>query len=56
MRLALERHDEIIEEAVKQHSGDIFAESGDGVSTVFHSPVAALQAAVDGQRALQAEP
>lgn len=55
MRLALERHDEIIEQAVRKNGGDLFAESGDGGSTAFHSPLAAIQTSLDAQRALQQE-
>src|SRR5579862_104565 len=54
MRSALARHDTILREAVVTHGGHIFKTVGDGFCAVFETAPAAVAAAVDGQRSLQA--
>ena len=56
MRAALERHDAILREAIDAHGGFVFSTAGDAFSVSFHTPGDAVGAALDAQRALQAEP
>jgi predicted ATPase/class 3 adenylate cyclase len=56
MRAALARHDALLREAIKAHDGYVFKTVGDQFCVVFNRPTDALAAALDGQRALQAEP
>lgn len=56
MAHSLERHDEILESAVRQHRGLVVKHLGDGLLAVFESAADAVQAAVVGQRGLAAEP
>src|SRR4051812_31652251 len=51
-RAALARHDALIRQAVAGHHGVIFQTRGDGFCAAFSSPVDAMQAALDAQRAL----
>jgi predicted ATPase len=53
MRVALETHNQVLREAVKTHSGQVFSYTGDGMCTVFTSPRSAVDAAVAAQRALE---
>lgn len=53
---AIARHHELLSAAVTQAGGVVFETVGDAVFAAFADPVAAVRAAVDGQRALQAEP
>jgi predicted ATPase/class 3 adenylate cyclase len=53
MRAALVAHDEVFREAIEAHSGFLFKHTGDGVCAAFNSPKAAVDAAVDAQRALE---
>jgi predicted ATPase/class 3 adenylate cyclase len=53
MRAALAAHDEVLRSAIEAHKGFIFKHTGDGVCAAFNSPKAAVDAAVDAQRALQ---
>src|SRR5438874_346494 len=55
MRCALARHDSLLTTAIQNHGGCIFKTVGDGFCVVFSSAIDALMAAVDAQRALQAE-
>ena len=55
-RAALARHDAIVQHAVDPHGGVIFQHRGDGFSAAFASPAEGTLAALDAQRALQAEP
>jgi predicted ATPase/class 3 adenylate cyclase len=56
MRSALERHNAILGEAIRAHSGYHFKTIGDAYQAAFADPVAAVAACVDAQRALAAEP
>ena len=56
MRDALARHDEILRDAVQSHGGHVVKNLGDGVFAVFAAAHDGVAAAVDGQRALEAEP
>ena len=53
MRVALELHDALVQGVVAGFGGVVFNHTGDGVTTVFETTDAAVQAAVDLQRALQ---
>ena len=55
METALARHDAILRDAVDGHDGLVFSTGGDGVAAVFGRSVDAVAAAVQAQRALQAE-
>jgi predicted ATPase len=52
MRVALEDHNQVLREAVEANDGTVFNYTGDGMCAVFASPRAAVDAAVDAQRAL----
>jgi predicted ATPase/class 3 adenylate cyclase len=56
MKGAMERHDEILRDAVKGAGGRVVKITGDGLMAVFGSPSAAAAAALEAQRALQREP
>ncbi|MDQ5851070.1 MAG: adenylate/guanylate cyclase domain-containing protein [Chloroflexota bacterium] len=56
MQAALARHDTILRDAIETHSGVVFKTVGDAFYAVYASPLDALQAALAGQQALQAEP
>ena len=49
------RHDEILRAAVAQNNGHVFQVIGDAVCAAFHNAGAAIRAAIDAQRNLQAE-
>jgi class 3 adenylate cyclase len=53
MRTALLAHDEVLRTSIEKHEGYLFSHTGDGVVAAFASPKAAVDAAVDAQRALQ---
>jgi predicted ATPase/class 3 adenylate cyclase len=53
MRVALETHNQVLRQAVKTHSGQVFNYTGDGMCAVFSSPHSAVDAAVDAQRVLE---
>jgi predicted ATPase/class 3 adenylate cyclase len=55
MREAVARHDALLQAAVAGNQGHVVKMLGDGLHAVFASVQDALQAAVTGQRALQAE-
>ncbi|WP_082663414.1 adenylate/guanylate cyclase domain-containing protein [Sinorhizobium sp. Sb3] len=55
MQEALERHDELLYEAIGSRGGHVFKTVGDSFHTVFSSPIAAVTAALAAQRALTAE-
>jgi predicted ATPase/class 3 adenylate cyclase len=52
----LDRHHEILREAIAAHGGTIVRTEGDAVFAVFPEAGAAVEAAVEGQRRLVAEP
>jgi class 3 adenylate cyclase len=56
MKGALARHDGILRDAVESHSGQVVKATGDGVHAVFGRAQDAVAAAVEAQRALNAEP
>jgi predicted ATPase/class 3 adenylate cyclase len=56
MKGAMERHDEILRDAVNGAGGRVVKITGDGLMAVFGSPSAAAAAALEAQRALQREP
>ena len=55
MNVALARHHAIVLRSIEAHSGSVFTTGGDGFGVAFASPVAAIGAAVDAQRVLNAE-
>jgi predicted ATPase/class 3 adenylate cyclase/DNA-binding winged helix-turn-helix (wHTH) protein len=55
MAEAVERHDEIVGSAVERNGGHIFSSAGDGFAAVFDRAESAVDAAVEAQRALQAQ-
>ena len=55
MSLALARHDELLQWAVKEAGGTVFKHTGDGVCAAFPAASGAVAAALEAQRALQAE-
>src|SRR5688572_11422325 len=56
MTAVLQRHEEILRDAVVAADGTVVKETGDGVMAAFPSASAALAAAIAGQRALLGEP
>src|SRR4029079_2357475 len=56
MRDALARHDQILHDAVTSHGGHVVKDLGDGVFVLCAAAHDGVAAAVDGQRALEAEP
>ena len=56
MKGAMERHDEILRDAVNGAGGRVIKITGDGLMAVFGSPSAAATAALEAQRALRREP
>ncbi len=56
MTAVLQRHEEILRDAVAAADGTVVKETGDGVMAAFPSASAALAAAIAGQRALLGEP
>ena len=55
MPVLLSRHNEILRQAIENHNGFVFQIVGDSFSAAFHDPSDALNAAMDGQRALAME-
>ncbi len=53
MRAALAAHDEVLRSAIEAHGGFVFSHTGDGFVAAFASPMSAVNAAIDAQRALQ---
>ena len=51
--LALAAHDEVLRSAIEAHGGFVFSHTGDGFVAAFASPMSAVNAAIDAQRALQ---
>jgi len=56
MRWATERHNALLREAIAAHGGDTFRVVGDAFCVAFFDADSALLAAIDGQRALSAQP
>ncbi|MEO8346217.1 MAG: tetratricopeptide repeat protein [Betaproteobacteria bacterium] len=55
MGVSLARHDMLVREAIGRYDGRVFATGGDAFCAAFHTPLAALAAALDAQRALANE-
>ena len=55
MKEALEKHNLLVTEAIRRHSGNIYLTAGDAFLAVFESPLDALQAAIGIQLALNQE-
>jgi len=55
MRLALARHDSLLEQAITQHNGHVFKTVGDAFCAAFAAPLDALAAALVAQQSLQQE-
>jgi predicted ATPase/class 3 adenylate cyclase len=55
MRLALARHDALLRQAIENHGGHVFKTMGDQFCAAFAAAPNALGAALEAQRALQAE-
>src|SRR6478672_11942620 len=53
MRVALSRHDELLQRVVEGFGGHLFNHTGDGVCAAFTSPGHAVDAAVESQRQLE---
>jgi class 3 adenylate cyclase len=53
MRAALMAHDEVLRSSIEAHDGFLFSHTGDGVVAAGASPKAAVDAAVDAQRAVK---
>jgi predicted ATPase len=53
MRAALAAHDRVLRQAIEAHGGFMFKHTGDGMCAAFASPRAAVDAAIDAQRALE---
>jgi excinuclease ABC subunit B len=56
MKVALRRHNDIVQAAIEGHTGYIFKTMGDAFCAAFASAPEALSAAVEVQRSLHAEP
>src|SRR5438105_4099553 len=56
MRAAVERHDAILRQAIEANGGHVFRTEGDAFRAAFTTAAQALQAALDAQRTLFAEP
>src|SRR5207302_1737726 len=55
MSAVLTRHDAILRTSIEQHGGYIFKTVGDAFYAAFPTPISALEAALDTQRALLAD-
>jgi predicted ATPase len=53
MRMALSKHDRMLQTAIESHDGFIFSRTGDGMVAAFASPRCAVDAAMAAQRALE---
>ncbi len=53
MRVALAAHDDVLRAAIEARGGWLFKNTGDGVCAAFASARAAVDAAIDAQRALE---
>jgi predicted ATPase/class 3 adenylate cyclase len=55
MPVLLARHNQIMNHAIEAHDGHVFQVVGDSFAAAFHTPIMALNAAVDAQRNLYLE-
>jgi predicted ATPase/class 3 adenylate cyclase len=56
MRVSLERHDDLVRDAIERCGGRVFKTVGDGFCAAFADASSALEAAIRAQRAMAAEP
>jgi class 3 adenylate cyclase len=56
MKAALARHDSLLREVIESRRGNVVKTTGDGVHAVFSMADDAVNAAVEAQRAIAAEP
>src|SRR5689334_24328381 len=56
MPVLLARHHEILHQSIQAHNGYVFQIVGDSFAAAFHAASDALNAALNAQRILQAEP
>lgn len=50
--LAIEAHDQIVEDAIGRHDGFVFARGGDSFCAAFARPSSAIRSAIEAQRTL----
>jgi predicted ATPase/class 3 adenylate cyclase len=55
MKAAIAHHDALMRAAIEGHRGHVFKTVGDAFCAAFHSPAEAINAAIEGQRALARE-
>ena len=55
MQAALPRHDALVRQCIAAHDGHVFKTGGDAFCAAFHTAPDALAAALEAQRAIQAE-
>jgi len=55
MRAALARHDDLLQRSVAHEDGTVFSTMGDGIAAAFASASAAVRAALEAQRLVEAE-
>ena len=55
MRVALDRHDQLLRASIETSGGDVFKSVGDALHAVFPTATSAIEAAVAGARALLTE-
>lgn len=55
MKAAIARHDELMRAAIGQHQGYVFKTVGDAFCAAFDTPLEAISAAMEAQRALTSE-
>jgi predicted ATPase/class 3 adenylate cyclase len=53
MGVALAQHDALLRSSIEDHGGLVIKSTGDGMMAVFKDPLAAVEAAIDAQRALR---
>jgi TolB-like protein/class 3 adenylate cyclase/tetratricopeptide (TPR) repeat protein len=56
MRVSMARHDSLLRRCIEEHRGHVVKTTGDGFHAAFANVLEAIEAAVDGQKALLAEP
>jgi predicted ATPase/class 3 adenylate cyclase len=53
MMSAMDLHDQVLNAAIRRHSGDPFRSTGDGVLAIFDRPLDAVMAAIEAQREMR---
>ena len=56
MRISLARHDALLRRCIEQHGGYVVKTTGDGFHAAFGNASDAIEAAIAGQKAINAEP